>query len=200
MTTSKFTIISDKHGIFDVDTSAVVIVCVGGTLVCGVSAEYANKKDAIRIRKLQSDIQTIADEEFMTINGIAYTTWIIEKISNRGSGERLKLTIEFRLQQQGVALATVRSVREPIDWRSIRLESPAETSVASVLLPDLEQVTISLDNEQCSQYPIAPATPPPPSYRKVIDSFSKGIFSDCPKCSNQNSVFNAKYCTQCGYC
>ncbi|CAF4096958.1 unnamed protein product [Rotaria sordida] len=108
--------------------------------------------------------------------------------------------MELRLQQQRVAPVTAPSAREPIDWRSIRLDPPTETSATTILVPDLEQVTTSLDNEQYSQYAIVPATPPPPSYYKVIDSFSQGIFSDCPKCSNQKSVFNAKYCIQCGYC
>ncbi|CAF4619675.1 unnamed protein product [Rotaria sp. Silwood1] len=108
-------------------------------------------------------------------------------------------SIEFGLREQRVASTTVSSVREPINWRSIRLDPPAETSVTSVLVPDFEQATIVLDNEQYSQYAVAPATPPPPSYYKVIDSFSKATFSNCPKCNNQKSIFNAQYCTQCGY-
>ncbi|CAF1330231.1 unnamed protein product [Rotaria sordida] len=136
----------------------------------------------------------------MTINQTAYAKWIIEKIGDRVSRKRLKLTIELRLQQQRVAPATAPSVREPIDWRSIGLDPPAETSATTIFVSDLEQVTTSLDNEQYSQYAIASATPPSPSYYKVIDSFSQGIFSDCPKCSNQKSVFNAKYCIQCEYC
>ncbi|CAF4722082.1 unnamed protein product [Rotaria sp. Silwood1] len=108
-------------------------------------------------------------------------------------------SIEFGLREQRVASTTVSSICEPINWRSIRLDPPAETSVTSVLAPDFEQATIVLDNEQYSQYAIAPATPPPPSYYKVIDSFSKATFSNCPNCNNQKSIFNAQYCTQCGY-
>ncbi|CAF3599025.1 unnamed protein product [Rotaria sp. Silwood1] len=107
--------------------------------------------------------------------------------------------LQFGLREQRVASTTVSSICEPINWRSIRLDPPAETSVTSVLAPDFEQATIVLDNEQYSQYAIAPATPPPPSYYKVIDSFSKATFSNCPNCNNQKSIFNAQYCTQCGY-
>ena len=86
-------------------------------------------------------------------------------------------------------------MHEPIDRRSIRLGTSVETE--AVL--DLEAVTAPSDNEQYSQYIIAPATPSPPSYHKTIYLFSQGIFSDCPNCSNRKCVFNAKYCTQCGY-
>ncbi|CAF3835238.1 unnamed protein product [Rotaria sp. Silwood1] len=106
---------------------------------------------------------------------------------------------KFRLQQQRAVSATVPSVCEPIDSRSVQLNPPAETLAASALVLDLEQATTSLDNEQHSQHIIAPATPSPPSYDKVIRLFSQGIFSDCPNCSNQKCIFNAKYCTQCGY-
>ncbi|CAF1354091.1 unnamed protein product [Rotaria sordida] len=136
----------------------------------------------------------------MTINQTAYAKWIIEKIGDRVPRKRLKLTIELRLQQQRVAPATAPSVRDPIDLQSIGLDPPAETSATTILVPDLEQITTSLDNKQYSQYAIAPATPQPPSYYKVIDSFSQGIFSDCPKYSNQKSVFNTKYCIPCRYC
>ncbi len=108
--------------------------------------------------------------------------------------------MKFRLQQQRAASVTLPSPCEPLDRRSIRLDPPAETSATSALVLNLGQLTTSLDNEQHqSQYVILSATPPPPSYYKVIHLFSQGIFSDCPNCSNQNCVFNAKYCTQCGY-
>ena len=94
-----------------------------------------------------------------------------------------------------MASVAVKSVEEPINYRSARLDTLTDT--ASVR--DVEQVTAPLDNEQNAQYVIAPAIPSPPSYHKVIDLFSQGMFSDCPNCSNRKCVFNAKYCTQCGY-
>jgi hypothetical protein len=88
----------------------------------------------------------------------------------------------------------VTSARDPIDWTSIQLDPPDST-----LGIDFEQITTPINDEQHYPYATAPATPPPPSYHKVVYSFSKGIFSDCPNCGTQNGVFNAKYCTQCGY-
>lgn len=94
-----------------------------------------------------------------------------------------------------VASVAVRSVEEPISSRAIRLVTFVETTTVR----DVEQVTASSDNKQNAQYVIAPTTPSPPSYHKVIDLFSQGMFSDCANCSNQKCVFYAKYCTQCGY-
>ncbi len=104
---------------------------------------------------------------------------------------------EFRRQQLRETPATELSIREPIRWRSIRSDPSAETSAALVL--DLEQVPTPLNNEQHSQYEIAPSTPPPPSYNKAVFSFSQAIFSDCSNCGTQKCVYNAKYCTQCGH-
>ncbi len=104
------------------------------------------------------------------------------------------MTAEIRLPQPRLVRIPVPSVREPIDWTSIQLDAP--TSASGI---DLEQITTPLNNEQHSSYAMAPATPPPPSYHKVVYSFSRGTFTDCPNCGIQNGVFNAKYCTQCGY-
>ncbi|CAF1591847.1 unnamed protein product [Rotaria sp. Silwood1] len=174
-------------------------MCCSGGVGLAASAEFYSETNSRLLEKLQSDIQTIAVDEIITIDQIISTKWTIEKLDNRASSKIFRLTIVFRLQQQRAALTTVPFVHESIDGRSIRLYPPAETSTAFVVLPDLEQVTTPLDNEQYSQYVITPATPPPPSYYKVINSFSQGIFSDCPKCNNQKCVFNANYCTQCGY-
>ncbi|CAF2790356.1 unnamed protein product [Rotaria sp. Silwood2] len=164
MTTIKFEIISDKYGIFSVDSSSY-------------SDDRLNNY--------------ITRDQYIHI-----ISKINQRIQNFKSPMNIPcfLTVEFRLQQQRAASVTVSSVREPIDSRSIRLNPSA-----SGLVLDLERATTSLDNEQYSQHVFAPATPPPPSYYKVICLFSQGVFSDCPNCSNQKCVFNAKYCTQCGY-
>ena len=87
-----------------------------------------------------------------------------------------------------------------MDGGPIQLHPVNGITASSVLLLDLEQTTTQVDNGQDhAQYTVAPATPPPPSYHKVINLFSQGIFSDCPNCSSEKCVFNAKYCTQCGY-
>jgi len=110
------------------------------------------------------------------------------------------LTAEFRRQQLRETPVTPLSVREPIRWRSIRSDPSAETSAApAAVILDLEQVPTPLNNEQHSQYEIAPSTPPPPSYNKVVFSFSQAIFSDCSNCGTQKCVYNEKYCTQCGH-
>ncbi len=106
---------------------------------------------------------------------------------------------EFRRQQLREIPATVTSVREPIDWRFIQLDPPIETSAASNLMLDLEQVATPLNHEQYSQYQITPSTPPPPSYSKVVVLFSQAVFSDCSNCGIEKCVYNSKYCTQCGH-
>ena len=75
------------------------------------------------------------------------------------------------------------------------MDPPAEITAASALVLDLDQTTTTLDNEPQSQYVIVLAPPPPLSYYKVIHLFSQDTFSDCPNCSNQKCVFNAKYYT-----
>jgi hypothetical protein len=100
--------------------------------------------------------------------------------------------------QPRIAPVSVLSVREPIDWTSIRIDPPSRISTATDFWIDLEQVTTILNNEQYSEYVTTPTTPPP-SYYKAADLFSQGIFTDCPICGKRQSVFNSNYCIQCGH-
>ena len=59
-------------------------------ICCATCDKYSHEKKEKRFKKLQSDIQKIADEDFMTIYQIAYSKWTIEKIGNRESGKNLK--------------------------------------------------------------------------------------------------------------
>ena len=82
------------------------------------------------------------------------------------------------------------SIHQPTDSTSIQLDPlPVDSTVSSS----------GMSNEQHSEYVIAPATPPPPSYHTIVHLFLQGTFTDCPNCGSQESVFDAKYCTQCGH-
>jgi hypothetical protein len=91
------------------------------------------------------------------------------------------------------------SIRQPIDSASIPLDPLPVISAVSISGINSEQITTPLNNEQHSEYVIPPATPPPPSYHRVVHLFSQGTFTDCPNCGIQESVLDAKYCTQCGH-
>ncbi len=109
------------------------------------------------------------------------------------------MSVEFRLPQLRIVPIPMPSIREPIDWTSIRLDPPPAISAVPTSEINSELITTILNNEQYSEYVIAPATPSPPPYDRVVYSFSRGTFTDCPNCGIQNCVFNAKYCTQCGH-
>jgi hypothetical protein len=108
------------------------------------------------------------------------------------------LSVDVCFSHPIIAPVSVSSVRGPIDWTSIWIDSPSRISIATIFWIDLEQVTTILNNEQHSEYVTAPTTPPP-SYYKAADLFSQGIFTNCPICGKRQRVFNSNYCTQCGH-
>jgi hypothetical protein len=61
------------------------------TACCACCDQCSHEKKDQRFRKLQSDIQKIADEEFMTIYQISHFKWTIEKVGNRASGKKFKV-------------------------------------------------------------------------------------------------------------
>jgi hypothetical protein len=63
------------------------------TVCCATCGKCSHEKKEQRFRRLQSDIQKIADEEFMTIYQIGYSKWTIEKVGNRASGKKFKVHI-----------------------------------------------------------------------------------------------------------
>ena len=65
------------------------------TVCYAVREKLSGERKKKRFRKLQSDIQTIADEEFMTIYRIAYAKWIIEKIDDKTSGKKFKVRMHL---------------------------------------------------------------------------------------------------------
>ncbi len=65
------------------------------TLCCATCDKFNSDKKKKRFEKLQSSIQAIADQEFMTIYQIGHAKWTIEKIGDRVSGKRFKVRIHL---------------------------------------------------------------------------------------------------------
>lgn len=70
------------------------------TSCCAACDKFNRETNERRFKKLQSDIQEIADEEFMTIYQISYSKWTIEKIGDRVSGKKFKVHIHYVILKQ----------------------------------------------------------------------------------------------------
>ena len=65
------------------------------TTCCGVCDKFSVEKKEKRFRKLQSDIQKIADKELITIGQIVYSKWTIKKIGDSASGKKFKVRMHL---------------------------------------------------------------------------------------------------------